>query len=50
MLFLTPSSPPNSASELPARAGQQHDIVHVADVVDQLFAFAQSVHAPVEVR
>ena len=50
MLFLTPSSPPNSASELPARAGQQHDVVHVADVVDETLPFAQPVHAAVEGR
>jgi hypothetical protein len=40
----------DSASELPTRAGQQHDVVHVTDVVNEAFPFAQPIHAAVEGR
>ena len=36
------------APELPTRAGQQYDVVHVADVVDETLPIAQPVHAAVE--
>jgi len=40
----------NRTLQLLARASEQHDVIHVADVVDEMLVFAQSIHSAIDDR